>query len=135
MTITTPPRAALGGAILAVAAGRLAPNNLLACYLTALAAAALLFAAFMAYLDAAEHLDRRTGTDVATIGLAAALVMADAALRFPSILDPSPPSGVGALSVMALVSVAGGQLADLAGLPELRSMRERLRPVRELLSR
>jgi peptidoglycan/LPS O-acetylase OafA/YrhL len=135
MPITTPPRAALGGAMLAVAAGRLAPNNLLACYLTALAAAVLLFAAFMAYLDAAEHLDRHTGTAVATMGIAAALVMADAALRFPSILDPRPPSGAGALSVLALVSVAAGQLVDLTGLPEMRSMRQRLRPVRELLSR
>src|SRR4051812_42480209 len=135
MTITTPPRAALAGAILAVAAGWLAPNNLLACYLTALAAAVLLFAAFAAYLDAAEHLDRRTGTAVATMGIAAALVMADAALRFPSILDPRAPSGAGALSVLALVAVAAGRLADLAWFPEMQSMRERLRPVRELLSR
>ena len=121
--------------MLAAAAGRLAPNNLLACYLTALAAAVLLFAAFMAYLDAAEHLDRRTGTAVATMGIAAALVMADAALRFPSILDPRPPSGAGALSVLALVLVSAGLLVDLTGLPEMRSMRQRLRPVRELLSR
>jgi hypothetical protein len=135
MTITTPRRAALAGAILAVAAGRLAPNNLLACYLTALAAAVLLFTAFMAYLDAAEHLDQRTVTAVATTGIAAALVMADAALRFPAILDPSPPSGVGMLSVLALASVVGGLLVDVTGLPELRSMRQRLRPVRELLSR
>ncbi|HET6848449.1 MAG TPA: hypothetical protein VFH74_06300 [Gaiellales bacterium] len=135
MTITTPPRAALGGAMLAVAAGWLAPNNLFACYLTALAAAVLLFAAFMAYLDAAEHLDRRTGTAVCTMAIGAALVMADAALRFPSILDPRTPSGTGALSLLALVSVAAGQLVDLTYLPEMRSMRERLRPVRELLSR
>jgi hypothetical protein len=37
--------------------------------------------------------------------------------------------------VLALVSVAAGQLVDLTGLPEMRSMRQRLRPVRELLSR
>jgi len=135
MTITTPPRAALAGAIIAVAAGRLAPNNLLACYLTALAAAVLLFAAFMAYLEAAETLDRRTGVAVGSIAVAAALVMADAALRFPTILDPSPPSGAGMLSVLALVSVATGLLVDAVGQPELRSMRQRLRPVRELLSR
>ena len=135
MTITSAPRTAIAGALLAVAAGLIAPNNLIAFYLTALAAALLLFAAFLAYLEAAEQLDARSGLAVATAGLSAALVMADAALRFPSILDPRPPSGAGALSVLALVSVAAGQLVDLTGLPEMRSMRQRLRPVRELLSR
>jgi hypothetical protein len=37
--------------------------------------------------------------------------------------------------VLALVSVVAGQLADLAWLPEMQSVRQRLRPVRELLSR
>jgi len=53
MTITSAPRTATAGALLAVAAGLIAPNNLIAFYLTALAAAVLLFAAFLAYLDAA----------------------------------------------------------------------------------
>jgi len=52
MSITSPPRAAAGGALLAVAAGLFAPNNLVAFYLTALAAGVLMFAAFMAYLAA-----------------------------------------------------------------------------------
>ena len=79
MTITSAPRTATVGALLAVAAGLIAPNNLIAFYLTALAAAVLLFAAFLAYLDAAERLDARSGLAVATAGLGAALVMADAA--------------------------------------------------------
>src|SRR3954449_10813908 len=61
MTITSAPRTATVGALLAVAAGLIAPNNLIAFYLTALAAAMLLFAAFLAYLDAAQQLDARNG--------------------------------------------------------------------------
>ena len=71
MTITSAPRTATVGALLAVAAGLIAPNNLIAFYLTALAAAMLLFAAFLAYLDAAEQLDARSGLAVATAGLGA----------------------------------------------------------------
>ena len=93
MTITSAPRTATVGALLAVAAGLIAPNNLIAFYLTALAAALLLFAAFLAYLDAAERLDARSGLAVATAGLGAALVMADAAIRFPAVLDPRAPEG------------------------------------------
>jgi hypothetical protein len=135
MTITSAPRAALAGAVLAVAAGELAPNNLVACYVTALAAAMLLFAAFLAYLDAAEHLDRRTGAAVTGAGLAASLVMADAALRFPSVLDPREPSGADMLALLALVAVAAGFAAEAARMPDVGALRERLRPVRELLSR
>jgi hypothetical protein len=135
MTITTAPRAALAGAVLAVAAGELAPTNLLACYVTALAAAVLLFAAFLAYLDAAEHLDRRTGAAVSSAGLAAALVMADAALRFPAVLDPREPGGADLLAILALVSVVAGLAVEAVGMLDVRAVRERVRPVRELLSR
>ena len=105
MTITSAPRTATVGALLAVAAGLIAPNNLIAFYLTALAAAVLLFAAFLAYLDAAEQLDARSGLAVATAGLGAALVMADAAIRFPAVLDPHAPEGASALAVAALLVV------------------------------
>ena len=70
MTVMSPLGAALGGAVIAVAAGSLAPTNLIAFYLTALAAAVLLFAAFMAYLDAAERLDVRRGAALAGTCLA-----------------------------------------------------------------
>jgi hypothetical protein len=136
MTITSSPRAALAGALLAVAAGLIAPTNLLAFYLTALAAAVLLFAAFLAYLDAAERLDRRSGLAVSTSGLAAALVMADAAVRFPSVLDPRAPGGAGTMAVLALLVVLAGLAGELTRLPvDVDSMRQRLRPVREMLSR
>ena len=138
MTITSPPRAAAAGALLAVAAGLFSPNNLVAFYLTALAAGVLMFAAFMAYLAAAERLDLRTGVGVATSGLAAALVMADAAIRFPSVLDPTAPGGADRLAVIALFVVIVGLLAaELPNLPENAGarIRERLRPVRQLLSR
>ena len=55
----------------------------------------LLFAAFIAYLGAAERLDVRTGMAVARPASAAALVMADAAIRFPAVLDPRAPGGAG----------------------------------------
>jgi hypothetical protein len=105
--------AALAGALLAVVAGLIAPNNLVAFYLTALGAALLLFGAFLAYLEAAEQLDVRTGAVVASAGLAAGLVMADAALRFPAVLDPHAPSGAGALAVAALVVVIAGLSIEL----------------------
>ena len=113
MIITSAPRTATVGALLAVAAGLIAPNNLIAFYLTALAAAVLLFAAFLAYLDAAERLDARSGLAVTTAGLGAALVMADAAIRFPAVLG----------------ELVWRQADDAAPL------RERLRPVRQLLHR
>jgi hypothetical protein len=114
----------------------LAPNNLLAFYLTALAAAALLFAAFLSYLEAAELLDTRTALSLAGNGLAGALVMADAAIRFPAVLDPNPPGGASRLALFALVVVLAGQSARLIQLRhESGTLRDRLAPVRELLSR
>lgn len=136
MTITSSPRAAVAGALLAVAAGLIAPNNLLAFYLTALAAAVLMFAAFLAYLAAAEQLDRRTGLAVSTTGLAAALVMADAAVRFPALLDPRAPGGAGVLAMLALLVVLAGLTGELTRLPlDTETMRQRWRPVRQMLSR
>ena len=137
MTITSAPRTATVGALLAVAAGLIAPNNLIAFYLTALATALLLFAAFLAYLDAAEQLDARNGLAVATAGLGAALVMADAAIRFPAVLDPSAPSGASALAVVALLVVMTGVVGELAWMQadDAAPLRERLRPVRQLLHR
>jgi len=135
MSITTSaPRVAVAGALLAATGGLLAPTNLLAFYLTVLAAAALLLAAFVAYLDAAVSLDARTGFSLAGNGLAGMLVMADAAIRFPSVLDPHPPGGASALAVFALLVVLAGQSADLLRL-DWRPLRDRLAPVRELLSR
>jgi hypothetical protein len=131
---TTAIRAALAGALLATAGGLLAPNNLLAFYLTVLAAAVLLFAAFLSYLDAAETLNARTALILACNGLAGVLVMADAAIRFPAVLDPQPPGGAGALALFALVVVLAGQSAQLLRR-DSRLLRDRLAPVRELLSR
>jgi hypothetical protein len=136
MTIVTPQRAGLAGALLAAAAGVVAPTNLLAFYMTALAAAVLLFAAFCAYLDAADRLDVRTGVAIASTGLAAALVLADAAIRFPAVLDPRAPGGAGALALVSLIIVLGGLAGELAHAQvDLRSLRHRLRPLRQLLSR
>jgi peptidoglycan/LPS O-acetylase OafA/YrhL len=138
MASISTPRAALAGALLAAAAGTLTPNNLLAFYLTALAAAVLLFAAFLAYIDAAERPDIPRTISVLAIGLGAALVIADAAVRFPAVLDPSAPGGAGLLPFAALGCVVAGLAADLAhhrlGV-DFSGLRRRLRPVREHLSR
>jgi hypothetical protein len=136
MTLLSPLGAAIGGAAIAVAAGSFAPTNLVAFYLTALAAAVLLFAAFMAYLDAAEHLDVRRGAAVASTCLAAMLILIDAAIRFPAVLDPRAPGGVGPMPLIALIVVLGGLAGELAHAQfDFSSVRARLRPVRQLLSR
>jgi hypothetical protein len=132
------PRAALAGALLAAGAGTLMPNNLLAFYLTALAAAVLLFAAFLAYIDAASQPDVPRVVSVLAIGLAAALVIADAAVRFPAVFDPTAPDGAGLLPLVALGCVLAGLAADLAHHrfgAGFDGVRRKLRPVRELLSR
>jgi hypothetical protein len=134
-TTTTAPRAALAGALLAASASVLAPTNLTAFYLTALAVAMLLFAAFLAYLDAAESLDTRSGLALACNAVAGVLVMADAAIRFPAVLDPRPPGGASGLALFALLVVLAGQSAQLLRLGDARPLRDRLAPVRELLSR
>jgi hypothetical protein len=135
MTVMSPLGAALGGAVIAVAAGSLAPTNLIAFYLTALAAAVLLFAAFMAYLDAVERLDVRRGAALAGTCLAAMLILVDAAIRFPAVLDPRAPGGVGPMPLIALIVVLGGLAGELAHAPLDLRLRARLRPVRQLLSR
>jgi hypothetical protein len=135
ITSTTAPRAALAGALLAASASVLAPNNLIAFYITALAAAMLLFAAFLAYLDAAESLDTRSGLALGGNALAGVLVMADAAIRFPAVLDPRPPGGASGLALFALLVVLAGLSAQLLTLGDARPLRDRLAPVRHLISR
>ena len=133
-TTVSAPRAALAGALLAATASLLAPTNLSAFYLTAVAAAVVLFAAFQSYLEAAETLDVRTALALAGNGLAGVLVMADAAIRSPTVLDPRAPGGASALARVALMVVLAGQSAQLLRL-DSRPLRDRLAPVRELLSR
>jgi len=136
MRFITPQRGGLSGALLAVAAGTIAPTNLVAFYATALAAAVLLFAAFCAYLDAAERLDVRSGVAIGGTGLAATLVLADAAIRFPAVLDPRAPGGAGALALVALIIAVGGLAGELGHAQvDMRGLRARLRPLRQLLSR
>ena len=52
---------------------------------------------------------------VGSSGLAAALVMADAAIRFPAVLDPRAPGGAGRLALVALLAVLVGLTGELLG--------------------
>jgi len=65
------------------------------------------------------------------------LVMADAAIRFPAVLDPSAPQGASALALVALLVVMTGVVGELVWMQadDAASLRERLRPVRQLLHR
>jgi hypothetical protein len=66
----------------------------------------------------------------ATAGLGAALVMADAAIRFPAVLDPSAPQGASALAVVALLVVMTGVVGELVWIQagDTAPLSERLRP-------
>jgi hypothetical protein len=64
------------------------------------------------------------------------LILVDAAIRFPAVLDPRAPGSVGPLPLIALIVVLGGLAGELAHAQfDVRSLRARLRPVRQLLSR
>ena len=58
-------------------------------YLTLLAAAVLLGAGFMAYMTAVERPSAMAATDLVACAVIAMLVLADASLRFPSVVDSS----------------------------------------------
>ena len=74
-------------ALLAVLGQAVASSTLVAFYVTAVAAAALIAAAMFAYVDTVDHLNVITGAVLALTSLAAALVMLDAAVSFPGALS------------------------------------------------
>lgn len=131
----TPARASFAAVLLAVLGSMLAPSPMIAFYLTAVAAAGLIAAAFAAYLSGAEALDATSGTVVGLTSLAAALVMIDAAVAFPGALAADGDSGP---SRLALIATAASALAVTAeAMPRLLRPLERVdrASVRHLLSR
>jgi hypothetical protein len=127
----TPNWIALGGVLTAVAAGGLPP--VAALYLTTLSVAALLGAAFAAYLVAVD--DPRPGRvyEAAVCAVAGALLLADVAVRVPGIVSASAPSGAGKLALVALALVVATLVAPMVPWPRLQ--RRAHRGVRELLQR
>ena len=75
-------------------------------YLTLLAAAVLLGAGFMAYMTAVERPSAMAATDLVACAVIAMLVLADASLRFPSVVDSSVPGASMALAKVALALAA-----------------------------
>jgi hypothetical protein len=130
----TAPRAATATSLLALIAAAGAPSPLIGFYVIAVAAATLIGCSFMAYLSAVDAPAPRTVLALAAIGLAAALVMADAAVRFPTMLSAHDPGGPGPLIQAALCLSALSLLSELPPLPG-RLPRPHSGALRELLSR
>jgi len=133
MKLLTAPRAALLASVVALAAEAASPSPLVAFYLVAVAAAALIGCGFYAYLAAVDGPAARTLLALGTIGLGAGLVMADAAMRFPMMLTARAPDGPSAL---VQASMALAMLSLLSELPApARLPRPHAAALRELLSR
>lgn len=113
----------------------LATNSLVAFYVTAVAAAALIAAALFAYLDTVDHVTVVTGAVLALVSVAAALVMIDAAISFPSALSATSSGGPGVLSTLALVLTVLAAAGESVPLLLRRLDGVHARGVRELLSR
>ena len=128
MRHVTAPRAAALAALLALAAGALAPSALAAFYLTAVAAAGLIGAGFFAYLAAVERPLPGMLVALVCITVAAALVMVEAALEFPGTLAGGMPDGPGMLVLGAVVLAAVALLTELPipriPLPDTAHLRE-----------
>jgi hypothetical protein len=132
----TAPRASVAAALLAVFAGTLAPNPLIAFYLTAVALAGLLGASFLAYLEVIDQPSRSNLALLVACCAASLLVMVDATVRFPTVIAGTS-SGTGILSLAALAVVAAGSLAPLVRRVRLaqRMTGGHLQPLRGLLER
>lgn len=82
-------------------------------YLTLIAAAVLLGAGFMAYMTAVERPSAMAATDLVACAVIAMLVLADASLRFPSVVDSSVPDASMALAKVALALALATAVAPL----------------------
>jgi hypothetical protein len=130
----TAPRCALLASIVTLAAEAASPSPLVAFYVIAVAAAALIGCGFLAYLATVDAPTSRTLVALGTIGLAGGLVMADAAMRFPMMLTARAPHGPSALVQVSVVLAALSLLSELPALPA-RLPRLRASSLRELLTR
>jgi hypothetical protein len=127
----TPNWIALGGAFTAVIAGGLSP--VAALYLTTLSVAALMGAAFLAYLGAVDDSRPARVYEAAACAVAGALLLGDLAVRVPGVVSASAPDGAGKLALVALALVVGTLVAPMVPWPRLQQRAHQ--GLRELLQR
>ena len=131
MAPITPNWIALGGVLAAVVAGGLPP--VAALYLTTLSVAALMGAAFLAYLVAFDDPRPARVYEAAVCAVAGALLLGDLAVRVPGVVTASAPAGAGKLALVALALVVGTLVAPMVPWPRLQ--RRAHQGLRELLQR
>jgi hypothetical protein len=127
----TPNWIALAGAGTAVVAGSLPPAG--AVYLTTLSVAALMGAAFLAYLGAVDDPRPARVYEAAVCAVAGALLMGDLAVRVPGVVSATAPAGAAKLAFAALALVVAIVVAPM--VPWSRRQARAHRGVRELLQR
>jgi hypothetical protein len=127
----TPNWIALAGAGTAVVAGSLPPAA--AVYLTTLSVAALMGAAFLAYLGAVDDPRPARLYEAAVCAVAGALLMGDLAVRVPGVVSATAPAGAAKLAFVALALVVAIVVAPM--VPWSRRQARAHRGVRELLQR
>jgi len=104
--------AILGSALAVLSAGL---PTVLGFYATLVAAAILLGAGFLAYMTAVERPSALAATDLVVCAVVSMLVLADASIRFPTVVDGTASSASSALAETALIlSIAGAILPVLA---------------------
>ena len=131
MAPVTPNWIALTGAGTAVIAGTLPPAA--AVYLTTLSVAALMGAAFLAYLVAVDDPRPARLYEAAVCAVAGALLMGDLAVRVPGVVSAAAPAGAAKLAFVALALVIATLIAPMVPWPRLQ--RRAGRGLRELLQR
>jgi hypothetical protein len=127
----TPNWIALGGVLTAAVAGALSP--VAALYLTTLSVAALMGAAFLAYLVAVDDPRPVRLYETAVCAVAGALLLGDLAVRVPGAVSATAPQGASKLALVALALVVATLVAPMVPWPRLQ--RRAHRGLRELLQR
>ena len=131
MAPVAPNWIALGGVLTAVVAGTLSP--VAALYLTTLSVAALMGAAFLAYLVAVDDPRPARLFEAAVCAVAGALLLSDLAVRVPGVVSATAPAGAAKLALVALALVVATLVAPTVPWPRLQ--RRAHRGLRELLQR
>ena len=131
MAPVTPNWIALAGALTALVAGALPP--VAAVYLTTLSVAALMGAAFLAYLVAVDDPRPVRLYEAAVCAVAGALLLGDLAVRVPGVVSASAQAGAAKLALVALALVVATLVAPMVPWPRIQ--RRAHRGLRELLQR